>query len=122
MGNGYNHESSDRHGSACCPVTRAGNATVRQEPQDARCLIASSFLMDSDDADVKTAGLLAAQYYLGRLDGRSPGLDLEALLTREAERFTDNDRSALLASCGNVDRAAGQAFGDDRRPHGQAGL
>ena len=81
-----------------------------QNGRDARCLIVSSALTDSDDAEVRTAGLIAAQYYLGRIDGRSPGVDLEALLIREAERLPPADQQALLTSCGAVLEQRGKAL------------
>ena len=67
--------------------------------RDMRCLIVSFELADNKDKELETAGLLASQYFLGRIDGRSPEADFEALLVREAERMTEAEKSGLIASC-----------------------
>ena len=85
-------------------------APADQNSSDARCLIVTVMLAGGDNAELKAAGLIASQYYLGRLDGRSPGLDLKALLTREAERITQAEQGPLLVSCGAAMQKRGEAL------------
>jgi hypothetical protein len=89
--------------AATLALPNAGLAATPAEEtaKDVRCLIVVSELADSKDKETETAGLIASQYFLGRIDGRSPGVDLQRLLIREAEKLTDADRPTLLVSCGN---------------------
>ncbi len=88
-------------GAALALPTAAWAAPAAEEnAKDMRCLIVASELADSKDKETETAGLIASQYFLGRIDGRSPGIDLEPLLIQEAEKLTDAERPALLTACG----------------------
>lgn len=44
---------------------------------DLRCLAIAFNMAGSQDAQLRQAGTLAAYYYLGKIDGRAPALDLE---------------------------------------------
>src|SRR5689334_22708996 len=66
---------------------------------DVRCFIVVSSLADSNDDAAKTAGMMGTEYYLGRIDGRSPGLDLEAAVARELP-ISATHNANLLRSCG----------------------
>lgn len=68
--------------------------------EDIRCLLATAMLADSKDPQVKQAGAAGALYYLGRLDGRSPGLDIEAAVEAEADSLTEATQGSLLKKCG----------------------
>src|SRR5690349_16546544 len=75
---------------------------------DIRCFMVASELGGSNDQSERTAGLLASEYYLGRIDGRAPGLNLEAAMMRELP-ISDTDRASLLRSCGARLQARGAA-------------
>jgi hypothetical protein len=68
--------------------------------EDVRCFIALGTLAQSDDPTIKTAATAGTLYFLGRLDGRSPGLDMEAAVAAETPEMTEADHAALLRSCG----------------------
>ena len=68
---------------------------------DVRCVavgIRSAVLPDSNQ---NSAGLLMALYFIGRLDGRDPKLDLEASLSEQLAKMTAADFRTEAARCGN---------------------
>jgi hypothetical protein len=81
------------------PVPLRAAAPADENARDMRCLIVSFDLASAKNKELETAGLLASQYFLGRLDGRSPGGDFEALLVREAERMTEAEKAGLMTTC-----------------------
>ncbi len=85
--------------AAAAPLLVAAAPTA-EDRADGRCLIVSYLLADNQDAEIKNAAVIISQYYLGRLDGRSPGLDIEALIEAETEALDDAQVQALLQSCG----------------------
>jgi hypothetical protein len=46
-------------------------------------------------------------YFLGRIDGRSPHADLEALIAREAGKMTASELKAAASRCGTEFSARG---------------
>ena len=85
--------------AALVPAAALGASVDEDNAKDMRCLILTSEMAESEDKDLETAGLIASQYYLGRIDGRSPGADLEKLLVQEAGRIADEERPQLTMAC-----------------------
>jgi len=56
---------------------------------DARCFIVGIQMSRAADASQQNAGLLLALYYLGRLDGMVPKVDLEELLAKETPAMAE---------------------------------
>jgi hypothetical protein len=52
-------------------------------------------------ATPQAAGVMIALYYLGRLDARSPRLDLVALLGDEADKMTPETLKSEAVRCGS---------------------
>ena len=71
---------------------------------DRRCFRLMAGLAESGDPRMRSLGLVAAQYFLGRLDARGEAVDLEA-----HPASLDADRS-LLSACGEVMGEAGRDF------------
>ena len=69
---------------------------------DVRCLVVSLNLADSADESIRRAALVSFQYFLGRLDGREPQLDLEQRLTAEVLRMSDEELRAQATVCGDM--------------------
>ncbi|HEX5184043.1 MAG TPA: hypothetical protein VFW19_12955 [Allosphingosinicella sp.] len=72
---------------------------------DVRCLVLSLPLAGSDKPEEKQAGLVDVFYFLGRIDGRSPGFDLETAVVREETAIRASapaDRQALAQSCASI--------------------
>jgi hypothetical protein len=66
---------------------------------DVRCVAALALAANSAEGEQLTGLAFETFYYIGRLDGRVPGLDLEAALRQEAIRITDASQKQLLDSC-----------------------
>ena len=85
-------------------------ATPEEElRKDVRCFAAMGMLVQHEDETVRNAALMAAQYYLGRIDGRAPSADLEDLLAREAPSLAGQDNAALMRACGALLQTRGAA-------------
>ena len=79
---------------------------------DIRCLITSLSLGNSNNDTIKTAGFLASLYYLGRLDGATPNLDLEARMIAEIDKMTPEQLRSEAARCGGAMQTRASAFSD----------
>jgi hypothetical protein len=44
--------------------------------------------------------MMTVLYYIGRIDGREPGLDIEVLLAKESVKMTPADFSREATRCG----------------------
>ena len=86
-------------GAAMLAAAAAAPATPADDAADMRCLIVAAELADNGDKEIEEAGTLMTIYFLGRLDGRSPGANLEEMLIREAGAMSEEDRQRLLISC-----------------------
>src|ERR1700685_3052113 len=68
---------------------------------DVRCVAVGIRSAELPDSRQKSTGLLMALYFIGRLDGRDPKLDLEAMLSAQLSKMTAADFTAEAARCGN---------------------
>ena len=78
--------------AAAAPLDNASHS-------DVRCVAALALAANTAEGEQLTGLAFQLFYYLGRLDGRVPGLDLEAALRQEAPRITPADQKQLLDSC-----------------------
>jgi len=80
--------------------------------EDLRCYRLMAELARSDDPAVRTLGLTAAQYFLGRIDAASPGYDASATAAvAEAERAPLVRRCAEALGANGFDlRALGESL------------
>jgi hypothetical protein len=69
---------------------------------DVRCVIVAIQIGKMPGAAQQAAATMTALYYLGRLDGRSPKLDLEDLIAKEAVKMTSADFRSEAVRCGNA--------------------
>ena len=69
---------------------------------DLKCLVASMAMVQSGDPDDQSVGMLSTMYWLGRLDGRTPALDLENKAKVAAEALKPADLAAETARCGDL--------------------
>ena len=86
-------------GAAMLATAAVAPAAPADDAEDMRCLIVAAQMGDSGDKDVEEAGAIMLFYFLGRIDGRNAGANIEAMLRREAERMTDAEMERLAASC-----------------------
>lgn len=107
------HVSADDAGTAACA---RGNClpevlVTDKSPEiidDIRCLAAGLRFAELPDSHQKSTGMLMVLYYLGRLDGRNPDLDVEGLLSQEIPKMTAAQYAAEATRCSNNLSAKGQ--------------
>ena len=85
-------------------VLGVGAAATGARAQDAvtgdlHCFIVALNAAASDDASRKAAGTIMTVYYMGRLDGRTPDLDLKTRLVTEVRKMTSGQLQADAARC-----------------------
>ncbi len=76
---------------------------------DVRCLVVLGIVSDMAEASNKPRVTAALTYYLGRLDGRTPSLDLEAQMAAEGAKLSPQDLRAEAVSCGQAVATRGEA-------------
>jgi hypothetical protein len=80
----------------------AGSPPDAQTREDIRCFMAMARLADTDDPKIKQVGTAGTLYFLGRLDGRTPGLDIGSEVAAGAAAVTEVEMRTLLKSCGEL--------------------
>jgi hypothetical protein len=88
--------------------TSSGALAITADDQaDARCILVSGQMADSDDKEQQTAASIMLFYYLGRLEGRNPSADLVKLLEGEADQVTEERQNEILRACSaRLDKAS----------------
>ncbi len=79
---------------------------------DVRCLVVSVSMVASQQQNQQTAGLMSALYFLGRLDGRRPDLDLENRLVDEVTKLKPEQLREEAVRCGALLKERGKALTD----------
>ncbi len=69
---------------------------------DIRCVAVGIRSAALPDSHQKSAGLLMALYFIGKLDGRDPTIDLKARLSEQLAKMTATDFTTEAARCGNT--------------------
>ena len=67
---------------------------------DVRCVIVGMKLAGMTDSTQQTSGMMLSMYYIGRLDGRVPELDIESLMIKEIDTMTTADYGSEAKRCG----------------------
>jgi hypothetical protein len=67
---------------------------------DLRCAIVFMEMSSSQDVKMNTAGIIGAMYWVGRLDGRAPNLDLESRIKSEIPNMNPDVMQAERQRCG----------------------
>lgn len=81
-------------------------ASARTEAQvfatiaDVRCVVVGMQIFDSDNSAQQATGMSLSLYYIGRLNGRMPQLDIEKLLVEEANKMTASESASEAKRCG----------------------
>jgi hypothetical protein len=79
----------------------------RETVEDAQCVVVGARLSASSNQTQNQAGAMLLVYFLGRIDGRSPHVDLEGLVAREARHMTTSDYTNWAHRCGEEFSARG---------------
>jgi hypothetical protein len=77
---------------------------------DLRCLVAISEISSNMEKAAPGSSLAAAMYYFGRLDGRTPDLNIEDAVVGLANKMTRQDIGTEAIRCGGELRERGAAL------------
>lgn len=75
---------------------------------DLRCLVASLTLVNSSNPQQRQAGMGSFSYWLGRVDGAQPDIDLEERIATLSQQMTGEDVAREMVRCGTELMARGQ--------------
>jgi len=93
----------------------AAQAETPAASSDLRCFVVLSMVSDNGDPKMNATIMLGRLYFLGRLDGSAPGMDLKTRFRDVATKMTPADAKAELARCGPVLRARAGVLDDVSR-------
>lgn len=77
-------------------------AADREELADVRCVVVAMHMATLSNPQQRSAGVMIATYYLGRLDGRASQMDVELLIEEEANKMTPADLRSDAVRCGSA--------------------
>ncbi|MES2253744.1 MAG: hypothetical protein V4559_01740 [Pseudomonadota bacterium] len=80
--------------------------------EDVRCLIIFMQMSNASAQAAQTGGLIGSFYYMGKLDGRLQGMDLEKLILTEVSQMSEVSFKADAKRCGDDMTKRGQAAAD----------
>jgi hypothetical protein len=103
---------------AASVLTLAAGAARAETPaatSDLRCFVVLSMVTDNGDPKINATITLGRLYFLGRLDGSAPGIDLKTRYRDVATKITPADAKAELARCGPILRARAAVLDDVSR-------
>jgi hypothetical protein len=66
---------------------------------DVRCVVVGMQIAGAATSPQQSRGVFMTLYYIGRLDGRTPKLDIERLIVAEANRMTSTDYASEGQRC-----------------------
>lgn len=69
---------------------------------DIRCVVVGMKLTGAPSSPDQSRGFLLTLYYIGRLDGRSPKLDIERMIIEETRKMADADYASEARRCGGA--------------------
>ena len=69
---------------------------------DVRCVAVGVRSAEKPDSRQKSTGTLLVLYYIGRVDGRDPSLDIEKALTEQIGKMTDADYASEAVRCSKI--------------------
>lgn len=95
-----------------CVFAASGRAVAANEQTmaDVQCIVVGARLSESADQRQRISGEMLLTYFLGRIDGRSPNADLEAMIGREAQKMTASGFAKAARRCGTEFSARGAEF------------
>jgi hypothetical protein len=96
-------------GAACALMATTAGAMADATTDDARCLVVYMRIGASDVPQTQLAGMLGTLYYMGKLDGRTPGLDIENTVLAELPKMTADVFRTEAGRCGKEMQARGAA-------------
>jgi hypothetical protein len=80
--------------------------------QDLRCLVIAIEMSGSVDEQIRASATTVGVYFLGRLDGRAPDLDVQARVAAEMMRMKPEDLDPEVNRCTALMGTRGQVISD----------
>lgn len=68
---------------------------------DVRCIVVGAAMAGTQDQTAKSSGIMLTLYYIGRLEGRAPNVDLEQLILEQSSAMTKSEFGAEATRCGS---------------------
>lgn len=94
--------------AACVAAAAPAAAESAETTNDIRCVVAIAMLAgQSSDPQFVQEAAMGLLYFVGRIEGREPGLNLEATLRAQAARTTQPMLREDLVRCGRIMLAKG---------------
>lgn len=81
---------------------RVARAADQRTMSDIRCIVVAMKMSAGGSSAQKASATMITLYYLGRLDGRTPGLNVEGLIAKEAAEMSAAELRSDAARCGRV--------------------
>jgi len=95
-------------------VALASGATAQSDgtTDDVRCVVVGLNLNQSPIETLRGASVLMTIYYMGRLEGRGPNLDLKGRIADEGRKMSAGDMQSETRRCAAELRAKGEAIAE----------
>ncbi|MGC1458362.1 MAG: hypothetical protein WA825_08815 [Steroidobacteraceae bacterium] len=106
--------------AAVAVVPVSGLAQDADNLADIRCVAVGMHLAEAPDSHQKSTGTLLVLYYMGRLDGRAPSLEIQKLLAEQIDKMTASDYSSEAMRCSQILSAKGaqiKQLGEQMQKH-----
>jgi hypothetical protein len=84
---------------ASAPATAAYAQEATLE-HDLQCLIVTSSLTEAEEQEAKLAGMLGSLFFMGKIFGGDPDIDINSALELAARQFDRTTATSLLQECG----------------------
>lgn len=88
--------------------TRYAHSADGQTVRDVRCLVVGMSILRFADAQHRPLGAMLMTYYVGKISGRTPDLDLKSAVIHQLRQIKSADYPAEAQRCGAEVRAKGQ--------------
>ena len=105
-----------------CGLGQTARADDKDTEADVRCLMISMSMIQAQSPTLQTAGMMSVMYWMGRLDGRTPDLDLETRLLADIKAMTAEEFRATALRCGTELQARGKFMTDMGQDMKQKGV
>ena len=92
-----------------CGALAASPAAADPDTDDVHCFIVAIKMADSNQPALQTSGLMGQFYWMGKLDGRSPGTDMETAVMAELPKMLGDLFQREYARCDKELRARGKS-------------
>jgi len=80
---------------AALALTTASAAYPEEPVNDVRCLVLMAVVQESNSPSVQSGGMMAMLYFMGKVFGATPDIDLETAISGEVEAIREAGQPAI---------------------------